>query len=141
MPHQVLPGRRLQLRLDLGPYVIMATDQKTVATTALEVLLNLIGHGLEVLHGFVHQLALGVSGVITTPAVALAAPGQAIEEILLLHDVVVHDLKDARLGSVGQHHAGMLDTIEGGGERFQMEALVEHGWFWATAREVRTRAR
>src|ERR1035437_5898073 len=92
--------------MDLGPNVIMAADQQSIATAALEIGLNAIRHGLEVQQSFVHLLALDMSGIIAAPAITLAAPGEFIDEVLLLHDFVVYQFEDASLGAVDQHHAG-----------------------------------
>src|SRR5664279_5576562 len=102
----------------------MAADQQSIATPALEILLDAIGHGLEVLQSFVRLLALGVSRVIAVPAVTLTAPGEFIDEVLLLHHFVVHQFEDARLGAVDQHHASMLHAVQYRGQRLQMKALV-----------------
>src|SRR5271165_4788169 len=49
------------------------------------------------LHGFVHLPALGVSGIVAAPTVALAAPREFVDEIQLLDHVVVHNLKTRAL--------------------------------------------
>src|ERR1035438_372273 len=110
--------------MDFGPNVIMATDQQSIATPTLEILLNAIRHRLEVLQSFVHLLALDMAGIIAAPAIALAAPGEFVDEVLLLHDFVVYQCEDAGLGAIDQYHAGMLHPIQHGGQGFQMKTLV-----------------
>ena len=76
------------------------------------------------LQSFVHLLALDMAGIIAAPAIALAAPGEFIDEVLLLHDFVVYQFEDAGLGAVHQYHAGMLHPVQHRGQGFQMKAVA-----------------
>ncbi len=86
----------------------MAADQQTIAVAALEVVLDVIGHDLEVLQRFVGLLALGVAGIVSAIAIALAAARKFVDEVLFFADVFIDQLEDASLGAIGQQDARAL---------------------------------
>src|SRR5450631_3800600 len=110
----------------LGPHIIMTADQQFLASAVLDMTSDGVGDDFEMLHGFIHHPALDVAGVIAAPSIATAATGQLVDEVELLEDGAVGNLKDARLGTIDQHHAGMLHAIEDRRQRLQVEALIEN---------------
>jgi hypothetical protein len=128
-PTRCCLGQRLQLRLDLRPHVVAATDQEPVAAAALEVLFDAVCNQPEVLHGLVRLLALGMACVVAGVAVALAAPCQLIDEVFLLDDLIIQQLEDPRLSAVRKQNAGTLLAVQHRGQRLQMKTLAD-GDFW-----------
>src|SRR5208337_1718096 len=123
--YQALPGMRMQLWLDLRPDIVMAAHDQALATTALEVSLDIVCQHPEVLHRLVHLPALGVSAVVAAPAGTLAAPRKFVYEIQFFCHFFVHDLENSGLGTIGEQHAYTVHTIDHRGQRLQMKALVQ----------------
>src|SRR5664279_1754497 len=103
----------------------MAADQQLVATAALKVGIDSVGDDLEMLHGFIGDAAFDMAGVVTAPPIATAATSELVDEVELLDDYSIGNLKHSRLGAIDQCYASMLHAVEDGGKGLEMKALVE----------------
>src|SRR5271157_529740 len=103
----------------------MAAHDQPVAAATFEVPLDIVGQHSEMLHGLVHLPSLGVTAIVAAPASALASTREFVDEIQLFCDLFVHDLENSSLGAVGEQHTYTVRAIDHGGQRLQMEALVQ----------------
>src|SRR5207344_2403501 len=106
--YQVLPRVGVKLRLELGPNVVVTPNQQLLAAAPLKMSCDGVGNDLEVLHGFIRDAPLDVAGIVATPSVTPSVASKFVDEVELLNDYAVGNLKDASLGAVDQCDAGML---------------------------------
>src|SRR5215469_5280327 len=103
----------------------MAPDNQLLAAATIKMTGDGVGDDFEVLECLIHYAALGVAGVVSAIAVTAAATCQFIDEVQLFDDGAVGGFKHPRLGAIDQGNACMLHAVEDGGQRFQMESLIQ----------------
>ena len=115
----------MKMGLDLRPLLVVTADEQLVEAVALVAFLEVVGNCLEMLCNFVQDAALGVSGIVAGKAVAFAMAREFVEEIHLLGNFAVGKLEYAGFGAIGENDQRLAALAQQGGQRLQMESLIE----------------
>src|SRR5207248_4588614 len=114
----------MKLSLNIRPYIVATADDQIVKLARSVTLHHAIEHVLDVPHGLVVNVALGMSSVVASPAVAAAATWQLIGDINYIADFVRPKIKNARVLAIGQHDAGARQRINHRHQRLQVEPPI-----------------
>src|SRR3954468_14136577 len=84
----------MQVRVDLRPQLIAATDGKVIKVVFLKAYEQPVGDFFEVPHRFVVYMAFDMAGIVSMKAVATCASRLRVHDLLTLAQFTERRLKD-----------------------------------------------
>src|SRR5437763_2503287 len=108
----------------LRPNLIAAPDDKVVKMPAFEADQQTVGNLFEMPHGFVLDVALVVSGVVSLEAVAAHTPWLRIHDLLALRHFTQSGFKDQRMLAVDDGNAGARRPAQQFDQRLEMKMRI-----------------
>jgi len=90
-----LPDVRMQMGLELRPYVFVASDDQPLEIAFFKSVLKPLGDIFKVVHGIIFEATLGVTAIVAAKTVAASAPGQIVEDTFAFRNLVQTQIKEA----------------------------------------------